>query len=193
MMKYIGSYISNQAWNLINSQSSIFHEWLPRAAKMVGKSRLANFLGAWSTCTLFGLRFSLDLPSYVITYARSIPFLAINLLAAVPTFVAYCIVLVFFVTRYITFQPCTVCCFEFLEVQDIEENYVKVLMAVKRKKTKKTMPLHNTSVVGLLWLIFNERLWQKLDLKTIIRHMCTRKFIKSCIRKLFGLDEYANW
>lgn len=33
----IGSYISNQAWNLINSQSSIFHEWLPRAAKMVGK------------------------------------------------------------------------------------------------------------------------------------------------------------
>ncbi|CAO0801108.1 unnamed protein product [Mucor circinelloides] len=211
----LGSYISNQAWNLINSQSSIFHEWLPRAAKMVElflsfflyavyfypvflcyhatyRSRLANFLGAWSTCTLFGLRFSLDLPSYVITYARSIPFLTINLLAAVPTFVAYCIVLVFFVTRYITFQPCTVCCFEFLEVQDIEENYVKVLMAVKRKKTKKTMPLHNTSVVGLLWLIFNERLWQKLDLKTIIRHMCTRKFIKSCIRKLFGLDEYVR-
>ncbi|KAL7328414.1 hypothetical protein PS15p_206690 [Mucor circinelloides] len=211
----LGSYISNQAWNLINSQSSIFHEWLPRAAKMVElflsfflyavyfypvflcyhatyRSRLANFLGAWSTCTLFGLRFSLDLPSYVITYARSIPFLTINLLAAVPTFVAYCIVLVFFVTRCITFQPCTVCCFEFLEVQDIEENYVKVLMAVKRKETKKTAPLHNTSIVGLLWLIFSERLWQKLDLKLIIRHMYTRKFIKSCIRKLFGLDEHVR-
>ncbi|KAL9543315.1 hypothetical protein MBANPS3_008169 [Mucor bainieri] len=233
----LGSYISNQAWNLINSQSSIFHEWLPRAAKMVGKyihsnemeslqpsthiklnlelflsfflyavyfypvflcyhatyrSRLANFLGAWSTCTLFGLRFSLDLPSYVITYARSIPFLTINLLAAVPTFVAYCIVLVFFVTRYVTFQPCTVCCFEFLEVQDIEETYVKVLMAAKRSSKKKPAPIESTSIVGLLWLVFNEKLWRRLDYKLILRRMCTRKFIKTCIRKLFGLHEHVR-
>ncbi|KAF1805452.1 retinol binding protein receptor-domain-containing protein [Mucor lusitanicus] len=179
----LGSYISNQAWNLINSQSSIFHEWLPRAAKMVG---------AWSTCTLFGLRFSLDLPSYVITYARSIPFLTINLLAAVPTFIAYCVVLMFFVTRYVTFQPCTVCCFEFLEVQDIEEKYVKVLMTAKRSSKKKTTPIQSTSIVGLLWLIFNEKLWQRLDWKLIMRRMCTRKFIKTCIRKLFGLHEHVR-
>ncbi|OAD04643.1 hypothetical protein MUCCIDRAFT_108472 [Mucor lusitanicus CBS 277.49] len=209
----LGSYISNQAWNLINSQSSIFHEWLPRAAKMLFlsfflyavyfypvflcyhatyRSRLANFLGAWSTCTLFGLRFSLDLPSYVITYARSIPFLTINLLAAVPTFIAYCVVLMFFVTRYVTFQPCTVCCFEFLEVQDIEEKYVKVLMTAKRSSKKKTTPIQSTSIVGLLWLIFNEKLWQRLDWKLIMRRMCTRKFIKTCIRKLFGLHEHVR-
>jgi hypothetical protein len=33
-----GSFIFNQAWNLINSQSSIFHPWLPRAAKLVGNN-----------------------------------------------------------------------------------------------------------------------------------------------------------
>lgn len=228
-----GSYISNQAWNLINSQSSIFHEWLPRAAKIVGKylhllkpciyanviklelflsfflyavyfypvflcyhasyrSRLANFFGAWTTCTLFGLRFSLDLPSYVITYARSVPFLTINLLAAIPTFVAYSIVLIFFVTRCITFQQCTICSFEFLEVQDIEEKYVKVLIASRQDKEKKSMPIQNTSMIGLIWLIFNEKLWKKLDFKLIFRLICTWKFIRACIRKLFGIHEHVR-
>ncbi|KAI8079105.1 uncharacterized protein B0P05DRAFT_579420 [Gilbertella persicaria] len=83
----LGSFILNQAWNLINSQSSIFHDWLPRAAKIVG---------AFTTCVLFGLRISLDLPSLVITYARSLPFLIVNSFAAVPTFIAYFTVLVYF-------------------------------------------------------------------------------------------------
>ncbi|KAI8991022.1 hypothetical protein BDF20DRAFT_949616 [Mycotypha africana] len=92
----LGSFIFNQAWNMINSQSSMFHDWLPRAVKIIG---------ILTTCTLFGLRLSLDLPSYVITYARSLPFLIINVLAAIPTAIAYCIVLLYFITRYITFQP----------------------------------------------------------------------------------------
>lgn len=230
---FTGSYISNQAWNLINSQSSIFHEWLPRAARIVGKysylfkpciyanivtlelflsfflyavyfypvflcyhasykSRLANFFGAWTTCTLFGLRFSLDLPSYVITYARSVPFLTINLLATVPTFIAYSIVLIFFVTRYITFQQCTICNFEFLEVQDVEEKYVKVLIASRRDKEKESIPIQNTSMIGLIRLIFNEKLWQKLDFKLIFRLMCTQRFIRAYIRKIFGIHEHIR-
>ncbi|KAI8379961.1 retinol binding protein receptor-domain-containing protein [Choanephora cucurbitarum] len=103
----LGSFILNQAWNILNSQSSIFDQWLPRAAKIVG------FL---ATCMLFGLRLSLDLPSLAITYARSQSFLVINLLAAIPTFVAYCSILLYFAARYITFQPCYVCEMEFLEV-----------------------------------------------------------------------------
>ncbi|KAI7889903.1 uncharacterized protein EV154DRAFT_538691 [Mucor mucedo] len=82
----LGSFILNQAWNILNSQSSIFHEWLPRAAKIV----------AITTCTLFGLRMALDIPSYAITFARNLPFLVINLLAAVPTIVAYSVVLLYF-------------------------------------------------------------------------------------------------
>ncbi|CEP15293.1 hypothetical protein [Parasitella parasitica] len=154
-------------------------------------ARYVKLGGAWTTCTLFGLRLALDLPSYVITYARSVPFLTINLLAAVPTFIAYSVVLVFFATRYITFQHCTVCCFEFLQVQDIEEEYVKVLMASKHGQ-EDTTPPQRTSLIGLIWLIVHEKLWQKLDFKRIARSMCTRAFIKKCIRKLFGVHEHIR-
>ncbi|KAI8887938.1 hypothetical protein K501DRAFT_291915 [Backusella circina FSU 941] len=111
----LGSFIFNQAWNLINSQSSIFHPWLPRAAKLVG---------FFTTCTLFGLRLALDLPSYVITYARSFNFLIINVLVAIPTFISYCAVLLYFIIRFCTYEPCRICNIEFLEVSDIEENYL---------------------------------------------------------------------
>ncbi|KAI8364591.1 retinol binding protein receptor-domain-containing protein [Blakeslea trispora] len=103
----LGSFIINQAWNILNSQSSIFDQWLPRAAKIIG---------FFATCLLFGLRLSLDLPSLAITYARSQFFLVVNLIAAVPTLVAYCSILLYFATKYITFQPCYVCEIEFLEV-----------------------------------------------------------------------------
>lgn len=91
-------------------------------------------IGAFTTCTLFGLRLALDLPSYTITFARYLPFLVINLLAAIPTFVAYSVALVYFVTRYLTFQSCVMCSIEFLEVQDIEEEYVKKLIKPRRGK-----------------------------------------------------------
>jgi hypothetical protein len=79
----------------------------------------------------------LDLPSYVITYARNLPFLIINLLAAVPTFIAYAVVLVYFITRFITFESCSVCSTQFLEVQDIEEEYVKKLIQSRRYERNK--------------------------------------------------------
>lgn len=96
------------------------------------RSRIANLFGAFTTCTLFGLRLTLDLPTYAITFARSLPFLIVNLLAAIPTFVAYCVVLVYFVTRYISFQSCVMCSIEYLEVQDIEEQYVRNLIKSRR-------------------------------------------------------------
>jgi hypothetical protein len=34
----------NQAWNIINSQSSIFNAWLPRVAKIVGKLNQLQFI-----------------------------------------------------------------------------------------------------------------------------------------------------
>lgn len=92
--------------------------------------------GAFTTCTLFGLRLALDLPSYGITFARNLSFLVINLLAAVPTLTAYAIVLIFFVTRFITFQSCFLCNIQFLEVEDIEETYVKELFKLKKKEEK---------------------------------------------------------
>ncbi|KAI8095924.1 hypothetical protein BDF21DRAFT_435939 [Thamnidium elegans] len=138
----LGSFILNQAWNLINSQSSIFHEWLPRAAKIV-----ANLFGAFTTCTLFGLRLALDLPSYGITFARNLSFLVINLLAAVPTLIAYSIVLVFFVTRFITFQSCFMCNIEFLEDEISWYNIMKIsLLSLKDPATLKK---HYRTLFGL--------------------------------------------
>ncbi|KAI7898275.1 retinol binding protein receptor-domain-containing protein [Cokeromyces recurvatus] len=172
----LGSFIFNQAWNIINSQSSIFHEWLPRAAKIVG---------AYTTCTLFGLRFSLDLPSYVITYARNLPFLIINMLAAIPTFIAYCSVLIYFVTRFITYQSCVVCHLQFLEVQDIEERYVKELM--KPKKTKKVP----SALFDILWDLFTIHIWEK-NLSYWIKYSIQPKFLKKYARKLFGILEHIR-
>ncbi|KAG2230095.1 hypothetical protein INT48_004357 [Thamnidium elegans] len=159
----LGSFILNQAWNLINSQSSIFHEWLPRAAKIV----------AFTTCTLFGLRLALDLPSYGITFARNLSFLVINLLAAVPTLIAYSIVLVFFVTRFITFQSCFMCNIEFLEVQDIEETYVKELIKLKKKDDQDEISWYNIMKISLLSL---------KDPATLKKHY----------RTLFGLHQHIR-
>ncbi|KAI9482757.1 MAG: hypothetical protein EXX96DRAFT_593861 [Benjaminiella poitrasii] len=175
----LGSFILNQAWNIINSQSSIFHEWLPRAAKIVG---------AYTTCALFGLRLSLDLPSYVITYARNLPFLIINLLAAIPTFIAYSIVLVYFVTRFITYQPCIVCHLQFLEVQDIEERYVKQLVRPRKEKPKSCMP---SSLFDVVWDVLTVHLWQK-NLSFWLKYSTRPKFLKKCMRKLFGVHEHVR-
>lgn len=89
----------------------------------------------------------MDIPSYVITYARNFSFLILNLLAALPTLVAYVIVLVYFVTNYFTFVPCGLCNIEFLEVEDVEEQYVKRVL------------LKNTSAVNipLTMLVFGKK------------------------------------
>ncbi|RCH81970.1 hypothetical protein CU098_005668, partial [Rhizopus stolonifer] len=161
----LGSFILNQAWNLINSQSSIFHDWLPRAAKIV------------------------DLPSLVITYARSLPFLIVNSFAAVPTFIAYFTVLVYFVTRYITFRPCTMCEIEFLEVQDIEEEYVNKL--IKSRKKKETKGNDHNSTFGLVWLILTVKIWQ-VEFFPLVKYVTRPEFMMMCIRKLFGVHKHVR-
>ncbi|CAO3657437.1 unnamed protein product [Mucor hiemalis] len=208
----LGSFILNQAWNLINSQSSIFHEWLPRAAKIVElflsfflyavyfypvflcyhasyRSRIANLFGAFTTCTLFGLRLTLDLPTYAITFARSLPFLIINLLAAFPTFVAYCVVLIYFVTRYITFQSCVMCSIEYLEVQDIEEQYVRNL--IKSRRGDQFKERKGETLFGTLWDIINTRIWE-FKFTSIVRSARDPVTLKMWFRKLFGLNEYVR-
>ncbi|KAI9308964.1 retinol binding protein receptor-domain-containing protein, partial [Cunninghamella echinulata] len=90
------SFIFNEAWNIINSQSSIFHEWLPRAAKIIG---------LYCVLVIFGLRISLDLPAYVITYARDVPFLILNIINLIPLFIVNLIVFSYFIVRAITFHP----------------------------------------------------------------------------------------
>ncbi|KAI8074499.1 hypothetical protein BC940DRAFT_230886 [Gongronella butleri] len=102
----IGSFIFTEAWNVINSQSSIFHTWLPRAAKIVG---------CYCVLVLFGLRVTLDLPTYVITYARDPVFLVLNGINTLPMLVANLIVIAFFVHRAITFEACDMCRAAFLQ------------------------------------------------------------------------------
>lgn len=78
----------------------------------------------------------MDLPSYVITYARDPPFLALNALNVLPTLVANFIVITYFIARSITFQACDICRVHFLQVSDIEETYVRRLWNGQTVKTK---------------------------------------------------------
>ncbi|KAG1511859.1 hypothetical protein G6F46_008842 [Rhizopus delemar] len=55
--------------------------------------------GAYTVLTLFGLRVSVDLPVYTITYARSQGFLIINLIATIPTIAAFFVVALYFIVR----------------------------------------------------------------------------------------------
>ncbi|ORX48209.1 hypothetical protein DM01DRAFT_1292200 [Hesseltinella vesiculosa] len=120
------SFIFTEAWNVINSQSSIFHTWLPRAAKIIGKH--AIYFRCYCVVVLFGLRVTLDLPTFVVTYARDLLFLVLNGVSTLPTLVANIIVLAYFIHRSITFEACDLCRAEFLQVQDIEEMYVKTMV-----------------------------------------------------------------
>lgn len=92
--------------------------------------------GAYTTLTLFGLRVSVDLPVYTITYARSQGFLIINLIATIPTIAAFFAVALYFTVRSVSFKPCHLCNIRFLEVKDIEEEYVRCLMNISRIKKR---------------------------------------------------------
>ncbi|KAI9030733.1 hypothetical protein CLU79DRAFT_802363 [Phycomyces nitens] len=102
----LGSFVFSQAWNMLTSQETLFDAWLPRAAKLIG---------IYSTLVLFGLRVFTDLPSFVITYAREIPFLVMNTLATIPTLLANGIVLGYFLMRAVKYHPCDRCRIEFLQ------------------------------------------------------------------------------
>ncbi|CAO3577421.1 unnamed protein product [Absidia cylindrospora] len=203
----IGSFIFTEAWNIINSQSSIFHEWLPRAAKIIElflsfflyavyfyplflcyhasiNSRLANIFGCYCVIVLFGLRVTVDLPSYVITYARDAPFLVLNAINVLPTLIANFIVVTYFITRSITFQSCDICRLEFLQVKDIEETYVRRLMKMNRLNTKRKVPVYWSQRLKLIWA---QCTWINL---TDIRYY--RRVWKIWGRKLIGTNKYIR-
>ncbi|ORZ25465.1 retinol binding protein receptor-domain-containing protein [Absidia repens] len=195
------------AWNIINSQSSIFHEWLPRAAKIIElflsfflyavyfyplflcyhasiNSRLANIFGCYCVIVLFGLRVTVDLPSYVITYARDTPFLVLNAINVLPTLVANFVVVTYFITRSITFQSCDICRLEFLQVKDIEETYVRRLMKMNRLNTKRKVPVYWLQRLKIIW---EQCTWINL---TDIRYY--RRMWKIWGRKLIGTNKYIR-
>lgn len=91
------------------------------------RSRLANLLGVYVVLVLFSLRVVIDLPSYVVTYARDVQYLVFNVVAAIPAILAYAAVLGFFVVRSFTFRSCDTCRIISLEVTDTEEQYVRRL------------------------------------------------------------------
>ncbi|SAL97621.1 hypothetical protein [Absidia glauca] len=204
----IGSFIFTQAWNVINSQSSIFHEWLPRAAKIIElflsfflyalyfyplflcyhasiNSRLANILGCFCVLVLFGLRVTVDLPSYVITYARDPPFLALNALNVLPTLAANFIVITYFITRSITFQACDICRVHFLQVSDIEETYVRRLWNGRSVKTKR-------AATSIHWLVLARTFRQHCTWRTLMDVGSYRRLWKIWGRKLFGTNKYIR-
>lgn len=110
-----------------------------RVANLLGKciafnwcERLGSILtfkntGFYSTLVLFGLRVVIDLPSFVITYAREVFFLSLMILASVPAIIANCNVLLYFFVRIFAYSSCDQCRLEFLQVEDIEEQYVRNL------------------------------------------------------------------
>ncbi|KAI9484393.1 retinol binding protein receptor-domain-containing protein [Zychaea mexicana] len=199
----IGSFIFSQAWNLINSQSSIFDEWLPRAAKIIElflsfflyavyfypvflcysatyRSRTANLLGLYTTLVLFGLRVVIDLPSFVITYARDVPFLVLSIIIAAPAIVAYTTIVVFFLIRIFTFRSCTLCRLKFLEVSDIEEQYVRKLFG---HRDFQSTPIRRTWYLRVYnWLTSTNKQQQFPD----------RLLSMDTVRWFFGTDKYVR-
>lgn len=105
---------------------------LRRQQEVVSFHSSPHSLGLYATLVLFGLRVVIDIPSFVITYARDLPFLIFNIFASVPAIVANLTVLFYFLIRSVTFQPCIICQVEFLQVQDIEEQYVRLLFSKKQ-------------------------------------------------------------
>lgn len=104
-----------------------------------------EYQGCYCVLVLFGLRVTIDLPSYVVTYARDLPFLILNSINLIPLFIVNLIVISYFAIRIFTFEPCDICRLEFLLVNDIEELYVKQLMKKKSFDIK----------VSLRYIIFN--------------------------------------
>ncbi|KAF7724070.1 hypothetical protein EC973_001403 [Apophysomyces ossiformis] len=136
---YAGLYVNYPAatlTRLCSTMSSIlqylalFNFVLIPSLLAILTSRIANLLGIYVTLVLCALRVFTDLPSYVITYARDHLFLVINTLTTLPTAVAFIWVLLYFLVR-LTCSPCDLCRLAFLEVDDIEEQYVKSLIGKK--------------------------------------------------------------
>ncbi|ORY95498.1 retinol binding protein receptor-domain-containing protein [Syncephalastrum racemosum] len=197
----MGSFIFSQAWNLINSQESIFDEWLPRAVKIIElfvsfflyavyfypvflcfhasyRSRLANILGCYTTAVLFALRVVIDLPAFIITYARDVPFLVLSVAASVPAILAYSAVLLFFLIRAFTYQNCDLCRIENQEVRDIEERYVRHLFSMREFNYKRK-----------LWQSWTRRIWSLMT-KDIWRFSFKQAFTKAALKmgvyRVFG-------
>ncbi|RCH85469.1 hypothetical protein CU097_004546 [Rhizopus azygosporus] len=204
----LGSFISSQAWHMLNSEAIMFHEWLPRAVRIIEiflsffllavyfypvficyhasyRSRVANIMGAYTILALFTLRVSIELPNYVIVYPQSQGFLVVNLLTITPTIGAYFAVFAYFITRSLTFKPCVLCSVAFLEVQDIEEEYVKRLLYSHKKRKRKAR--NHDSLLGRLWDFITID-WPQIRATPIN----LRKLLKQFLRYLFGIDELVR-
>ncbi|KAL1935624.1 hypothetical protein VTP01DRAFT_4764 [Rhizomucor pusillus] len=173
-----GSFIFSQAWNLINSQSSIFDEWLPRAAKIIG---------FYSTLVLFGLRVVIDLPSFVITYAREVFFLSLMIVASVPAIIANCNVLLYFFVRIFAYSSCDQCRLEFLQVEDIEEQYVRNLFKKRGFSTIRTV---RKSPLARLWAFVSTDIWH-FSLWTFINRLRRHplRLMTRWLHSVFGMNE----
>ncbi|KAG2219996.1 hypothetical protein INT45_001895, partial [Circinella minor] len=206
----IGNNNAIQAWNLINFQSVIFDEWLPRAAKMIElfisfflyavyfypvflcfsasyRSRIANMLGLYTTFVLFTLRVAIDLPSFIVTYARDVPFLVLNVIASVPAIIAYTAIVFYFLIRVFTFRSCDQCRLKFLEVSDIEEQYVKRLFGSKEFSVKRNVR-RSLHVRIWKWLISNIRMKGQQQQQ----HRRPALWSMETVRWMFGTDKYVR-
>ncbi|CEG82986.1 hypothetical protein RMATCC62417_16970 [Rhizopus microsporus] len=146
---------------MLNSEAVMFHEWLPRAVRII------------------------ELPNYIIIYPQSQGFLVANLLTITPTIGAYFAVFAYFITRSLTFKPCVLCSVAFLEVQDIEEEYVKRLLYSHTKRKRKAR--NHDSFLGQLWDVITID-WPQIRATPIN----LRKLLKQFLRYLFGIDELVR-
>lgn len=126
---------------------------------------MCPLIGCYSTAVLFGLRVVVDLPAFVITYARDVPFLVLSVAASVPAIIAYFAVLVFFLIRVFTYQNCDLCHMENQEVCDIEEQYVRHLFSIRESNYKVSQKKKNLVVSVreahiMMFLIVQRKLWQ---------------------------------
>ncbi|KAL0096294.1 hypothetical protein J3Q64DRAFT_1855133 [Phycomyces blakesleeanus] len=138
---------------------------------------LRSNTGVYSTLILFTLRVVTDLPSFVITYAREIPFLVMNALAIIPTLLANGIVLAYFLMRAVKYHPCDRCRIEFLQVDGIEEDYVKLLFTQREfrivaKGRQNGIPINKARQVFL----------KRYPLTTYLR----------LLYRLFGMNAYVR-
>ena len=125
------------------------------------------------------------MPSFVVTYARDVPFLVLNVIASIPAIIAYTAIVFYFLIRVFTFRSCDQCRLKFLEVSDIEEQYVKRLFGYRGFSVERSIrrPWH---VRIWKWLISNIRIKEQRQ------HRRPPLWSMESIRWMFGTDKYVR-
>lgn len=163
------------------------------------RSRLANVLGVYVVLVLFSLRVVIDLPSYVVTYARDVQYLVFNVIAAVPAILAYAAVLGFFVVRSFTFRSCDTCRIISLEVTDTEEQYVRRLFVPHDFKIAVCiywfMQMSIITLNSMLQRTIKPTWWRRIWLLISRQQKLKRQriFRMATVRWLFGTKEIVRY